>query len=75
VLRAYAIDVLESPETGAAAVSAAEVGQWLRSAADAECHSFKSPGMGDDVRIKGAGVIGSKLVVEGWPVHAGLFAV
>jgi hypothetical protein len=75
VLRAYAIDALEQPAPAAATVNGNVVGDWLRAAADAECQSFKSPGMGDDLRIKGPGVIGGGLIVEDRPVHAELFAV
>jgi hypothetical protein len=75
VARAYAIDGLEQPEAPAAPLTADCVGEWLRSAAEAVFQSYKSPGLGYDVRIKGRGVIGGTLVVEERPVHAELFAV
>jgi hypothetical protein len=44
VLWAYAIDVLEQPETKTAAVSPDKVGERLRSAAEAECQSSSRRG-------------------------------
>jgi hypothetical protein len=86
VARAYAIDALEQPPLPAlpprvgeggvgAPISVELLGQWLRSAADAAAQSYKSPGLGYDVRLKGVGVIGGVLVVEDRPVHAELFTV
>jgi hypothetical protein len=79
VARAYAIDALEQPEAAAppagagASLPAERVKEWLRSAADAPLQSYKSPGLGYDVRIRGAAVVGGSLVVEDRPVHAELF--
>jgi hypothetical protein len=75
VARAYAIDALEQSEAPPASLHAEGVKEWLRSAAEAPLQSFKSPGLGYDVRLKGAGVIGGSLIVEDRPVHAELFGV
>ena len=36
---------------------------------------FKSPGMGFDIRLTGAHMVGAGLVVEDRPVHVELFAL
>ncbi|HJT78374.1 MAG TPA: DUF6569 family protein [Gemmataceae bacterium] len=71
---AYAIDALEGPGSAEAPVTPEAVCAWLRSAAAAKTESFASPGLGEDVRLEGAGVVGAGLVVEGQPVHVELFA-
>jgi len=48
------------------------VKDWLSSAA-AQAKPFKSPGVGDDVRIQGDGMVGACLVVDDRPVHSALF--
>ena len=73
--RAYVIDGLEEPEAPAAVLSAEQVGEWLRSAAQATTQTHKSPGLGYDVRLKSEAVVGGSLVVEDRPVHAELFAL
>ena len=35
---------------------------------------FKSPGLGEDVRLEGPDLVGAGLVVEQTPVHVELFA-
>jgi hypothetical protein len=72
LLRAYALDALEAGD-GAAAVTAAQVRQWLDGAARAKAEPFKSPGLGHDVRLEGDGVVGAALVVDERPVHVELF--
>jgi hypothetical protein len=61
------------PRPPAASLPAERVRDWLRSAAEAPLQSYKSPGLGYDVRLKGDGVIGGSLVVEDRPLHAELF--
>jgi hypothetical protein len=75
VLRAYAIDALESSEPAAATLPVECMRDWLRSAADASLESYKSPGLGYDVRINGRVVIGGSLIVEDRPVHLELFGI
>ncbi len=41
-------------------------------AARAEATPFQSPGLGQDVRLKGSGVSGAGLVVQGHAVHVEL---
>jgi hypothetical protein len=74
VMRAYAIDGLETKEKGARLTTEAVRG-WLGEAAGAATQAFKSPGLGQDVRLKGERVVGGSLVVEDHPVHAELFSV
>ena len=47
---------------------------WLRTAPQSKEETFKSPGLGDDVRLEGATLVGAGLLVEGRPVHVEVFA-
>jgi hypothetical protein len=73
LVSAYAIDALEETENATASVTAEQVTDWLRSVAEARAESFKSPGLGDDVRLEGSNLVGAGLVVEEHPVHVELF--
>lgn len=73
LIRAYAIDAFEETESAAPVVTPDAVKTWLKSALEAKAQSFKSPGVGDDVRLEGATLIGAGLVVEEHPVHVELF--
>jgi hypothetical protein len=75
VARAYAIDALEETRPSAPPLPAERVRDWLRSAAEAAFQTYKSPGLGYDVRLTGTVVLGGMLVVEEQPIHAELFAV
>jgi hypothetical protein len=76
LIRAYALDVLER---GARVPSASppatveSIGRWIRGAAAAQVEPFRSPGLGMDLRLSGAGLVGASLVVEECPVHLELF--
>ena len=72
LVRAYAVDA--RAQAGAGAVTADEVRAWLRTAPQAKEETFKSPGMGDDVRLEGATLTGAGLIVGGRPVHVEVFA-
>jgi hypothetical protein len=74
LIRSYAIDALEAETTAETAMSAEAVRQWLCAAADAKAEPFKSPGLGEDVRLEGPDLVGAGLVVEQTPVHVELFA-
>jgi hypothetical protein len=74
VSRGYAIDFLEKPKVPSEPLTAQHLTTWLCSAAEGTLQSFKSPGLGHDVRIKAKGIIGSILAVDDRPVHAELFA-
>jgi hypothetical protein len=71
VVRGYALDALE--ESPGPRVRAIAVREWLQSAAAATRESFKSPGLGDDVRLDTPGLLGAGLLVDGYPVHLELF--
>ncbi len=75
VARSYALDALEHSAAAAAPLTADGVQAWLRSAADSSLQRYKSPGMGDDVRLESPQVRGGMLVVAEQPVHTELFAV
>jgi hypothetical protein len=74
LVRAYAIDALETPEAAATPLDAVAVEAWLKQAEAVEPKSFPSPGLGEDVRLKSADVVGAGLVVEQAPIHVQLFA-
>ncbi len=46
---------------------------WLRGAGSAESESFDSPGLGNDLRVEGDGLVGASLLVNDLPVHTELF--
>jgi hypothetical protein len=74
LVRGYAIDALERTADDNGPLSREAVAQWLQTAASAHSRSFKSPGLGDDVRLEADGLVGAGLVVENQPVHVELFA-
>jgi hypothetical protein len=73
MLKSYALDALEAQEEQAKPIDAENVRRWLHTAGQAKSESFKSPGLGEDVRLEGAEVVGAGLVVEDHPVHVELF--
>jgi hypothetical protein len=72
LVRGFALDALE-PSPASTSASSEEVAAWLRAAADAQVQAFKSPGMGEDVRIVGPRLTGAGLVVDRQPIHIELF--
>ncbi len=72
LVRAYALDALERKET-AAPVTAEAVRRWLGASAAATAETFKSPGLGEDVRLSSPELIAASLVVEEQPVHVEMF--
>jgi hypothetical protein len=74
LVRSYAIDALEDAPAEATPLTVDHVRQWLQAAADAKTQAFKSPGLGEDVRLEGKDLVGAGLVVEEQPVHVELFA-
>lgn len=74
LVRAHAIDALEEPDLDVPAPETKTIRDWLEHAARAEAKSYRSPGLGDDLRLKADGVIGAGLVVDGRPVHVQLFS-
>jgi hypothetical protein len=75
LVRAYMLDALEGLHTKAAPVSRETVRQWFQSSAQASVETFKSPGVGDDVRLEGASLVGAALVVDEEPIHVELFHI
>ncbi|MBI4584885.1 MAG: hypothetical protein HY717_12800 [Planctomycetes bacterium] len=73
LLRAYAIDAMESPPDSPP-VSLEAVRAWLESAMKAESREFKSPGLGSDWRLETEELVGASLVVGESPVHTELFS-
>ncbi len=70
--RSYAIDAME--ETGEKALVAREaVCEWLERAGESDAAEYKSPGLGDDLRVESNDLVGGSLIVERQPVHTELF--
>jgi hypothetical protein len=74
LLRAYAIDALETPLSAEVRVTPEAVRSWLNTANTAKVEPFPSPGLGQDVRLEAPTLVGASLVVEEQPVHVELFA-
>jgi hypothetical protein len=72
LVRAYAIDARVA--TGSRQVSVEEVQSWLAGATETKEEVFKSPGLGDDVRLEGPQLVAACLRVEGEPLHVEAFA-
>jgi hypothetical protein len=73
LVRAYALDAFVAKDNAAKAVTRAEVEQWLHSASAGKEEVFKSPGVGDDVRVQGKEMVAAGLVVTGQLVHVEAF--
>ena len=50
------------------------VRDWLRTAPGVKEETFKSPGLGDDVRMEGTTLVGAGLLLDDHPVHVEVFA-
>ncbi len=72
LVRAYAVDARAEEE--AAPVTRGAVRDWLRTALGVKEETFKSPGLGDDVRMEGTTLVGAGLVLNDHPVHVEVFA-
>ena len=72
LVRAYAVDARAEEE--AAPVTRSAVRDWLRTALGVKEETFKSPGLGDDVRMEGTTLVGAGLVLNDHPVHVEVFA-
>jgi hypothetical protein len=73
LLRAYAIDAYSPAEQSGQRISRADVENWLRQAAAVKEEVFKSPGLGEDVRMESPQLVGAGLLVEDSPVHVEVF--
>ncbi len=71
LIRASAMDAVSVPVGKPVSRSRAE--RMLQRVRDASLEIFPSPGLGEDVRVHGGGVVGSALVYDGTVVHAALF--
>jgi hypothetical protein len=74
LIRSYALDALE-PADPAPLVTTGSVTEWVRTVHRAKVESFRSPGLGLDLRLSGAGYLGAALVVDEHPIHLELFPV
>jgi hypothetical protein len=73
LLRSYAFEALVGDTEVCDDRAVAEA--FLERIAELEAQSFKSPGLGWDLRFEGNGVLGSLLTYRGRPVHAAFFDV
>jgi hypothetical protein len=73
LIRAYAIDALEELDVPTVSIDHAVVLQWLKTGEGAKAESYKSAGLGEDVRLEGKDMVGASLVLAGHPVHLELF--
>lgn len=72
LVRSYALDAME--QRSEATVDRHAVQAWLETATSARCQPFKSPGLGQDVRLESKTLVGAGLIVDDHPVHVELFA-
>jgi len=72
LVRAYGIDAYTNKAEKL--VTQEEVQGWLHGAVQAKEEVFKSPGLGNDVRMEGPTLVGAGLLVEDLPVHVEVFA-
>ena len=71
---AYALDAIEPTSEGPKVPPGPEeVARWVHSGASARAASFPSPGLGVDIRLDAANLIGASLVVDDRPIHLELF--
>jgi hypothetical protein len=74
LVRAYAIDAYSAGKTEQG-VSTEAVRAWLSGGATgAKAEVFKSPGLGQDVRVEAPTLVGACLVVDEQPLHVEVFA-
>jgi hypothetical protein len=72
LVRAYAIDARVAPD--ARKVETREVRAWLKGAGSCKEETFKSAGLGEDVRLESDRLVAACLRVEEHPVHVEAFA-
>jgi hypothetical protein len=72
LVRAYAIDARVAKDH--TPLVQADVQEWLAGASAAKEEVFKSPGLGDDVRLEGQTLVAACLRVDDHPVHVEAFA-
>lgn len=75
LVRSYAIDAMEQPLDSGGSVSHEAVAEWLRKSLETRSERFKSPGMGEDIRLEGEHLAGSSLLVDNEVIHTELFSI
>ena len=76
IVRSYALDALDKREPQAFTPVAREaVVAFLNSVAGAQTQRFPALGIGEDVRLKAAGLTGGALLAEGRVVHLSAFVL
>jgi hypothetical protein len=73
LVRCYALDALEPRAPAASSIKVGEITEWLRSSVSATAETFKSPGLGQDIRLEGKSLVGAGLLIDEQPVHVELF--
>jgi len=74
LVRAYAVDAYYERQAEVTPVPRSVVAEWMSGAPTAKEEVFKSPGLGDDVRLESPTLVGACLIAEGTPVHVEVFA-
>lgn len=76
LVRSYALDSLAArrrPGPPANPLDAAAVRAWLGALRQARAERFPTAGLGSDIRIESAEVVGASLTIDDHPVHTELF--
>ena len=75
LLRSYMLEGATIPLATGITDALERADAFMRAATEAGEQRFKSPGMGDDLRYGGNGMVGSALVAEGVTIHMAFFRV
>ena len=73
LLRGYAVDALEQPQAPPAQDPAVVGMEFLEALQVCSAEPFPAPGLGQNVRLRGRGLVGAVLVVEGEAMHVEAF--
>jgi len=75
LVRAYALDAIETPALEPRVPSATDAQSFLDLVWATHAERFPALGEGDDVRLTGAGLAGGALLADGRLVHLAAFVV
>lgn len=75
LVRSYAIDAMGQPVDSGDSVTHEAVAKWLRTSLETRAERFRSPGMGEDLRLEGEHLAGSSLLVDNEVIHTELFSI
>jgi hypothetical protein len=75
LVRSYAIDAMETRGGNRAPAKRKEARAFLEDVAAAKIRRFGAVGLGSDLRLDGAGLVGGGLAVDGKLIHLAVFAM